>query len=317
MEREISLREINNQAQRPADGHREWYAPWNIRRVREALAHQWGNILIMGCGYGREAFDCTLELGSKDYDYGWFDHKVVGVDIEVNTVRAGTKKVFEGVFDPSLVASNPDYSDFALSTEPIFLHGDITKKETAEVLFEHGYAPFAVATCVGVIDNLLTEEEVQSAFSFTHQVLSPGGYLIVADFSPVSLYTLWWPPEERDKLWWEKRYLHDEKALRLYGVQKNAYGTIIIRPRGIHKNDQLGLSPEETVQAIKEGDFEKLVKHWSLWKIIQELEKTGFKSVNVWSKLTCWDPNKLVFERNTLGEEDFLLGYQIMAERLK
>jgi len=284
----------------------EWYVPEALGLVSRALERGDGkeSLLVVGCGYGRDAFLYSLELD--------LDSNVVGIDLNEESIKIAEKKAW-GISEDLLKEMTPgdakDYLDRAKklrSKEPKFLVGDILDKNIGRKIFHESQLElFDVAVFNGVVEYFLIRRNVEQAFLNTRQLLKPKGKLVISDFA-------WWKPKGWGENWWEKRYRRDEEALRLIGVKGDIFGIIVVRPKGLHSEEVLSLTAKETAQALQEGDYERLVRHWRLSTIKEILKNTGFEILEKERKLGSWD----VFNPlKKTKEKDKLFNYEILAKK--
>ncbi len=261
----------------------QWYVPRVLELVNKALEHgeRKESLLVVGCGKGDDAFMYS--------DYLELDSNVVGIDINNKSIRIANE----------IKAGYP--------REPKFLVGNILDKNIGKKIFrETKLGPFDATVFNGVFEYLLTTDEIERALSNTEQLLKPDGKLIISDF-------VWWKPKDSGENWWEKRYRRDEEALRLLGIKGDIYGIIIVRPMGLHSDEVMSLTAKEVAKALREGNFERFVRHWRFTRIKEFLKEAGFEVLDERRKLmpgkVFWDP------RENYGEKDLLFNYEILAKR--
>jgi len=285
MGKEQNLEGLQRLSLRKAELQKKWwYVPKALSLVCEALErNEDRNLLAIGCGRGNDAF-LYADI---------FNCQAVGVDVNEQSIREAKRIAAQG--GPEVEA-----------LEPVFLVADITEKGIARKLLNKELGPFDIATLVGTMGSLVTEKQVLRSLENTRNLLKPNGKLVISDFG-------WWKSKEKNENWWEERYCRDESALRLFGITGNIFGTIVIRPKGFRKKDLLSLSPYQVSQALEEKDFERLVRHWQIAQMKQFLEKTGFTILRENRKLGYW---KVLEPAEGTEEKDFLLNYQILAQRV-
>lgn len=259
-----------------------WYVSHALELVNKALEHgdRRESLLVVGCGKGDDAFLYS--------DYLGLDSNVVGIDKNNKSIRIANE----------IKAGDP--------REPKFLVGDILDKNIGKKIFqEFQLGPFDVVVFNGVFEYFLTISEMKRALSNTKKLLRSDGKLVISDFA-------WWKPAGWGENYWEQRYRRDKEAFKLLGVKKDVFGIIVVRPKGLHAEDVLSLTVQETAQALKERNYERLVRHWRFSRIKEILEDNSFEILDERRTLGFWDhlnpPQKI-------EEKDKLFNYEILARK--
>ena len=260
-----------------------WYVPLAFELVSKALEHgdrKEMSLLVVGCGKGDDAFLYS--------DYLGLNSNVVGIDPNEKSIRIANE----------IKAGDPK--------EPRFLVGNILDKNIGKKISQRSQlSSFHAIVFNGVFEYFLKTSQIQQALSNTERLLRPDGKIVISDFA-------WWKPKGWGENWWEKRYRRDEQALKLVGAGRDLFGIIVVRTKGLHSEDVLSLSAQETAQALKEGDFARVVRHWRFSRIKRILEKNGFEILDEKRALGCWE----AFNRpEELKEKDKLFNYQILAKK--
>jgi SAM-dependent methyltransferase len=292
----LSLRKVHDGACLKPPEERHWYGPFNVvcKWLLEAHDMAKGGFLVLGCGYGREAFGIEEIWYQAERDG---NPRIVGVDIDPEAVVEADERENQG---SHLLINSADGS--------CFLVGDITDGELAERLKEQ-FGLFSVVLLIGVVDNLLDREEVLAAFALSWNLLSPQGHIIVADFAK--------PTGDDLSSWWEERYARDEGALRSLGLE-DVEGVIVVRPGGLRKSTMSELNVADIAGYLEQGEFEKLVRHWPIETVMNLLGQVRFLHVRGEARTARWDtPRRLesYFSEDS-RPEGLLLGYGIMARKI-
>jgi len=222
---------------------REWPTPPLEGTVRDALAPAEVPNSVLAVGIGGLARDALLYAEIPGT-------QVVGIDINEEAVK---------------MASALPRKDTVS-----FLSGNILEPTIVDRL---GAERFGAVTMVGLLTNLVTDHDAQLALDRTYQLLAPGGSVVVSD------YALGEGSE-----YWVGRYERDAAVLETlgYGGRNENFGTLIIRPGKLNPDDMGYVSAEDqldlhrTVNLMREGKFERMVRHRNRETFSDLLMESGF-----------------------------------------
>lgn len=215
---------------------RDWQTPPLTDYVQEALqADVPQRVLVVGIGgLAREALEYAKLPGIE----------VVGIDINPNAVESAIRR--------------DGQKNITVQT------GDILDEKIIEKL---GKEKYGAVTFIGLLTNLITNEDAAKAISHAYHLLAPEGSLIISDYAL-----------KEGKEYWLDRYERDAKALGLagYGNKDSLFGTFIIRPQGLRAQEIQDLSVVNLVQSVSTDNFERFARHRKISDIESILANTGF-----------------------------------------
>ncbi|HSW97546.1 MAG TPA: class I SAM-dependent methyltransferase [Candidatus Saccharimonadales bacterium] len=222
---------------------REWPTPHMMEAVHDALQSEDVPRKILVVGIGGLAKDALHYAQIPDT-------QVVGIDINEQAVH--------------MASDLPKPDSVTFSQENIL---------DPEIIGKLGRESFGAVTMIGLLTNLITDNDAQIALNHSYQLLAPGGSVVISDYAL---------GEGSD--YWVGRYERDTQVLEMlgYGDSRTNFGTLIIRPGNLHPDDMGYVSAgnkldlNRTVESVRSGDFDRMVRHRTRDTFSDLLTRSGF-----------------------------------------
>lgn len=244
---------LSTQVQTPKwEGYEEPSRLWPLDKCHYLLANairpdRKNAILVCGCG--------GTESEAFDYAHLFPMCSIVGIDVNCSSIELASNEA------QLIRMPNLKFQKLNLLNNDEMANLDLNV--------------FQAATLIGMLTNLIHDEDVRLAFNNLYDNLVVNGSLIISDCLIIE-----------GEAYWDKRYARDLEALLKEGLfqDESAFGTIVVRPNRMNANENINLEVSELREHIKKGNYQRLARHRSLKAIIQLLENSGYNLVEYQAK---------------------------------
>lgn len=282
----LNIRDIQKRKLKEEVGvGRIWYTSKAVELIAEALSYR-GNsdILVVGCGV--RADDAIA--------YAWLlDANVVGIDINEVVIKKA-KRLYARVGED--LKRNPLSRNRKI---PRFEIVDFTNSSAVACFKEKR---FDLVTFIGVLTNIITDREAIQALNNSAELLKPEGKVVISDFEL-----------QQGNEYWCWRYSRDKQALESLGINgEDLFGTIVVRPKGLHGEEADKLDWQEVRGCLLSGEFERLARHRSIGKFSDFLHEAGFKP----KRIIRSQARDVAPEEDRVYPREILSNIQLLAQRV-